>query len=826
MKKKVVIVGGVAGGASTAARLRRLDENYEIIMLEKGEHISFANCGLPYYIGGTIADRARLIVQTAEVMSARFNIDIRSLSEVIQIDKEHKTVIVNNLKTKETYTETYDVLVLSPGATPIKPPIPGIEETANLFTLRNIPDTDAIKKFVDEKKPQRAVIVGGGFIGLEMAENLHDRNVHVTIVEMANQVMAPLDYEMACIVHDHLLDKNIDLILEDGVSSFANHGNMVVLNSGRKIDTDLIILSIGVHPETKIAKEAGLTLNKRNAIIVDAHMTTSDPHIYALGDAVEVKDYINGNPTMIPLAWPANRQGRIVADNIAGRGIQYPGTLGSSVAKVFDLTVAVTGNNEKVLRNLAMDYKVLHIHPGSHAAYYPGAFPMSLKLIFSPNNGKLLGAQGVGFDGVEKRIDVIATAIKGNLSAFDLPDLELCYAPPYSSAKDPVNMAGYVAMNILEGLVDTVQWYEMDDIIRKGGILIDVRESFEAELGTFENTINIPLGQLRKRLNEIPKDQELYVYCQVGLRGYIACRLLTQLGYKCKNIDGGYKTYALVKGINGDQGAKVWHNAQDDGVAKDMTKTSEIVTVKLNACGLQCPGPIRRVFEEMAKLKDGDILEVSATDPGFKKDIASWCDKTGNTLLKGEFIKEKKEFVVLIRKGDKNINHDTAIASAVIANNSKEGATLVVFSGELDKAIASFIIATGAASMGKQVTMFFTFWGLNVLKKKDKPAIKKDTIEKMFDMMLPSHTGALPLSKMNMAGMGPKMIRHIMKKNNVDDLDTLIKNAVNMGVKVVACAMSMDLMGIKAEELIEGVEIGGVASYLAATDDSGLNLFI
>jgi len=826
MSKKVIIVGGVAGGASTAARLRRLNEDYEIIMLEKGEHISFANCGLPYYIGGTIVDRDRLIVQTIEGMSDKYNMDIRNFSEVIKIDKDHKSVTVRDVKNNHTYTDTYDVLVLSPGAIPIKPPISGIEEVDNLFTLRNIPDTDLIKKFVDENKPKRAVVIGGGFIGLEMAENLQARGLHVTIVEMANQVMAPLDYEMACVVHDHLLDKNVDLVLEDGVKAFKTNGKKIVLNSGRELDSDLTILSIGVQPDTKIAKDAGLSLNKRNAIIVDSNMKTSDPHIYAVGDAIEVKDYINGESTMIPLAWPANRQGRLVADNISGRDIKYPGTLGSAVAKVFDLTVAATGNNEKVLKNLNKQYRVLHIHPGSHAAYYPGAFPMSLKLIFDQTDGRILGAQGVGFEGVDKRIDVLAAAIKGNLTVFDLPDLEVCYAPPYSSAKDPVNMAGYVATNIIEGLVDTVQWHEMDEIISKGGLLIDVREPFEAELGVFENSINIPLGQLRKRLLEIPKDKEVYVYCQVGLRGYVACRLLSQLGYKCKNIDGGYKTYALVKGINGDQGAKVWHNTQEDGVSKVAISTSEKVTARINACGLQCPGPIRKVFEEIAKLKNGDILEVSATDPGFKKDIAAWCDKTGNTLLKGEFIGEKKEFVVLIQKGTQNMSGDSTIANAVIANNKLEGATLVVFSGELDKAIASFIIATGAASMGKHVTMFFTFWGLNVLKKKVKPAIKKDTIEKMFDFMLPSHTGKLPLSKMNMGGMGPMMIKHIMKKNNVDNLDTLIKNAVDMGVKVVACAMSMDLMGIKAEELIDGVEIGGVASYLAATDDSGLNLFI
>lgn len=825
MPQKIVIVGGVAGGASTAARLRRLNEDYEIIMFEKGEYISFANCGLPYYIGGTITDRGRLIVQTVEAMAAKFNIDVRILSEVIKIDTANKSVTVKNLKTNESYEEFYDILVLSPGANPIKPQIPGIDDAANLFTIRSIPDTDAIKMFIDDNKPERAVVVGGGFIGLEMAENLHQRGIHVTIVEMANQVMAPLDYEMACIVHDHLLDKKVDLIFKDGVKSFHNNGRKVVLNSGREFDTDMIILSIGVQPESKMAKEAGLALNERNAIVVDSHMKTSDPYIYALGDAVEVMDYINGNPTMIPLAWPANRQGRIVADHIAGRDVRYPGTLGSSVAKVFDLTVATTGNNEKVLKSIGANYKVLHIHPGAHAAYYPGAFPMSLKLLFSPIEGKILGAQGVGFDGVDKRIDVIASAIKGNLTAIDLPDLELCYAPPYSSAKDPVNMAGYVAANIIEGLVETVQWHEIDEIIRNGGLLIDVREPFETELGAFENTINIPLGQLRKRLNEIPRDQEVYVYCQVGLRGYVACRILTQLGYTCKNIDGGYKTYALVQGINGDKGAKIWHSTQDNGVSEAMTIPSNKIIARLDACGLQCPGPIRMVFEKMAKMKDGDILEVSATDPGFQKDIGAWCDKTGNVLLKGEFEKEKKQFVVLIQKGTKNILHTTGKSPATITN-SKEGATLVVFSGDLDKAIASFIIATGAASLGKQVTMFFTFWGLNILKRKDKPVVIKDTVAKMFDTMLPSRAGKLPLSKMHMGGMGPRMIKYIMKKKNVDDIETLIDNALKMGVKVVACSMSMDLMGIKQEEFIDGVEIGGVASYLAATDDSGLNLFI
>lgn len=820
MNKKVIIVGGVAGGASTAARLRRIDENCEIIMVEKGEYISFANCGLPYYIGGTIKERENLIVQTIEGMSDRFNMDIRNFSEVIEVNKEAKTIKIKNVKTSEIYEESYDTLVLSPGASPIKPPIPGINDCNNLFTLRNIPDTDNIKNFVDNNSPKNAIVIGGGFIGLEMAENLHDKGLNVTLVEMSNQVMAPLDYEMASIVHEHLVDKNINLILEDGVKSFSDNGKKVILNSGKIIETDIILLSIGVKPESTIAINAGIKVNQRKAIIVDEYMTTSDPNIYALGDAVEVKDYINGNPTMIPLAWPANRQGRIVADNISGGKIKYNGTLGSSVAKVFDLTVATTGNNEKVLNKLSTNYKVIHIHPGSHAGYYPGSFPIAIKVIFDPQNGRILGAQGVGLDGVEKRIDVIATAIKGKLTISDLADLELCYAPPYSSAKDPVNMAGYVASNVLDGSIDTIQWNEVDTLTNKSEVFLDVREPLEVEMGSIKSSINIPLGNLRKRLTELPKDREIYVYCQVGLRGYIACRILSQHGFKCKNLDGGYKTYSSVIDFNKNSSSKNVNSVDTDNEPSSDSSINE-VSVTLDTCGLQCPGPIRRVFEEIEKLNSGDILEVRATDPGFKKDIKSWCEKTGNTLMKAEFEKSQNAFIVWIKKRVPSCSSVTTTSKA-----EKDGATLVVFSGDLDKAIASFIIATGAASMGKPVTMFFTFWGLNILKKKSKPSIKKDTVEKMFDMMLPSSTSKLPLSKMNMAGMGPKMINHIMNKNNVDSLDTLIENALKMNVNMVACSMSMDLMGIKKEELIDGIEIGGVASYLASTEDSGLNLFI
>lgn len=828
MSKKIIIVGGVAGGASTAARLRRLDENAEIIMFEKGEYISFANCGLPYYIGEIIKEREKLIVQTVDEMSNKFNLDIRNLSEVVKIDKENNKITVKNLKNNEIYEESYDTLVLSPGASPIKPNIRGIEECENLYTLRNIPDTDKIKAYVDNKKPRKAIVIGGGFIGLEMAENLRERGLDITLVEAGNQVMAPLDIEMAAIVHDVLIDKDVKLILNDGVKEFKDKGKRVVLSSGKEIETDLIILSIGVRPETSIVKEAGIELNERGGIIVDKHMKTSVDNIYALGDAVEIIDFVNKKPAMIPLAWPANRQGRIVADNICGRNSSYKGSLGSSVAKIFDYTVATTGNNEKTLKKLGIDYKAIHIHPGSHAGYYPGAFPISFKMLFNPKDGRILGAQGIGIDGVEKRIDIISTAIKGNLNVFDLQDIEPCYAPPYNSAKDPVNMLGYYASNIMEDLVDIIQWNKVDELDKNNSIIVDVREEFELVTGTFENSINIPLGQLRDRLDEIPKNKNVYVTCQVGQRGYVASRILRSNGINAINIDGGIKTYIYVKrsqeSIKNQFDNKNEETIKEEVAAMnldDLDITEINAKVTLDACGLQCPGPIRRVFEEMTKMSEGDVLEVKASDPGFSKDIKSWCEKTNNTLLKSEFDKKNKNLIAVIQKGIKRKENTTPIETS-----NKNGATLVVFSGDFDKAIASFIIATGAASMGKEVTMFFTFWGLNILKKKGKGKVNKDTMEKMFDVMLPSHAGKLPLSQMNMMGMGPAMIKQIMKKHNVDDLETLIANAINMGVRVVACAMSMELMGIKKEEFIDGVEIGGVASYLGAADDSGLNLFI
>ena len=543
---KILIVGGVAGGASAAARLRRLSEKDEIIMFEKGEYISFANCGLPYYVGEVIQNRNKLLVQTVEGMGTRFNLDIRNWTEIVGIDREAKTVTARKVATGEEYTESYDKLILSPGASPIKPRIEGIEEANNVYTLRNIPDTDRIKEKVDLEKPEKALVIGGGFIGLEIAENLRERGVDVTIVDMSSQVMAPIDYEMAQIVHTHLREKGVQLLLEENVSAILDGGKKVRLDSGIELESDMILLAIGVMPESTIAKEAGLEVGVKGAIKVNEHLQTSDPSIYAVGDVIEVKDYIHGTDTYIPLAWPANRQGRLVADHIHGKEAVYHGTLGTSIAKVFDLSVASTGSNEKLLKRLGVPYEVVHVTPNSHAGYYPGASQINLKLIFDKESGRIYGAQAVGKDGVDKRIDVIATAIKGNMTVLDLPDIEIAYAPPYSSAKDPVNMAGYAATNIMEGMAETVQWHEIDEIVANGGYLLDVRSKGEVAKGAIKGSVNIPIDELRGRLDEIPQDKDLYVTCQVGMRGYLAARILEGNGISVKNLDGGYHLYSIV----------------------------------------------------------------------------------------------------------------------------------------------------------------------------------------------------------------------------------------------------------------------------------------
>lgn len=548
-KKKVVIVGGVAGGASAAARLRRLDENAEIVMFEKGEFISFANCGLPYYVSGEIKEQSALTLQTPKSFNARFNVDVRILSEVIAINPDEKKVTVKKVVDGTTYEESYDELVLSMGADPIRPNIKGIESN-KVFTIRNIPDTLRLKEYVDYKKPQRAVVVGGGFIGLEIAENIKAVGVDVTIVEMSNQVIAPIDYDMAAEVHCHLRSKGVKLMLNSALEEIEEKGNALeVTISGKKVETDMVVMAIGVKPESKMAVEAGIEVNSRGAIKVDSHMRTNIKNIYAIGDVIEITNFITKEKSYVPLAGPANKQGRIVADNICGLGTVYTGTQGSSVMKVFDITVASTGLNEKEAKRQGLDYGKVYTYSANHATYYPGATMMAIKTIYEKKTGKILGAQIIGRDGVDKRCDVYAVAIRANMTAYDLTNLELCYAPPYGSAKDPVNMAGYVIENTLTGKVEHICWDDLEAAkADENGMLLDVRTEAEvANAGIIDGFINIPVDNLRARISELDKSKTIYITCQIGLRGYIAARILSQLGYKCKNFGGGYRFYKILE---------------------------------------------------------------------------------------------------------------------------------------------------------------------------------------------------------------------------------------------------------------------------------------
>ncbi|WP_448377456.1 CoA-disulfide reductase [Fervidobacterium sp.] len=818
---KYVIVGGVAGGMSAAARIRRLSEEAEIVVFERGEYISYANCGLPYYIGGVIKERANLLVQTVEGFRRRFNVDIRVRNEIIGIDRKNKEVIVRDLSTGKEYRESYDKLILSPGATPVKPPIPGID-LENIFTLRDVADTDRIKNFVDTKNPRRALIVGAGFIGLEMAENLHNRGIMVTIVEALEQVMGVLDYDMATLIHQHLKTKNVEFYLKDGVSSFesAGDGRIVAnLSSGRKVVVDMVILSIGVRPESKLARDAGLEVGERGHIVVNEYLQTSDPDIYAIGDVIEVYNPTIGKKVPLPLAWPANLQGRIVADNVVfGNVRRYKGTIGVAIAKVFDITVAVAGATEKMLKREGIPFKSIIIHPSNHAGYYPGALPMTLKLTFSPTDGKILGAQIVGYEGVDKRIDVLATSMNAGMTVYDLTELDHAYAPPYSSAKDPVNIAGYVAENVLKGLVKVVSIEEFLKMDRQNVFVLDVRTRDEYNLGHIDGAVNIPVDEIRQNLDNIPKDRKVVVYCGVGLRAYVACRILYQNGFdEVYNLSGGYKMYEVVTQKQGNEDIFEGYKVNlDDSVTKEKPKVVTALEVEVDACGLQCPGPIMKLKEKIDSLPMGSKVIVKATDPGFMNDVKSWANVTGNRLV--DLKVDKGVITAVIEKG--TLERFTSV------NVNSNSMTIIVFDDDLDKLIASFVLASGAIAAGKKVTMFFTFWGLNALKKSSKVKVRKDLISKMFGFMMPKGSKDLKLSKMNMFGIGPRMIRWIMKKKNISSLEELMKAAMEKGVRIVACQMSMDVMGVKKEELIDGIEVGGVATYMSSASESNINLFI
>ena len=807
---KHVIIGGVAGGATAAARIRRVDEFAEIILLEKGKYISYANCGLPYYIGGTIKSRDRLFLQTPDSFGRRFHIDVRVENTAVGIDTTQKTVIIRRSDGSE-YIETYDKLLLSPGALPVKPPLEGID-SEGIFTLRDVADTDRIKDYLNTHNVQKAVVVGAGFIGLEMAENLHHKGAEVSIVEMANQVMTPVDFSIAAHVHQHLLQKGVNLYLEQTVQRFDRKDGKinVYLKDGKNISTDMVLLCIGIRPETSLAETAGLKIGRTGGIWVNEYLETSAKDVYAVGDVIEFPHPLTGKPWMNYLAGPANRQGRLAADNMVfGNITKYEGAIGTAIAKVFDLTVATTGLAAKRLKKSGIVYQSSTTHSNSHAGYYPDALPLTIKLTFDPVSGKLFGAQSVGYDGVDKRIDQIALVIKQGGTIYDLIKLEQAYAPPFSSAKDPVAIAGYVASNIISGVMEVISWREIHSVDRNKVTLLDVRTPEEFAMGAIAGAINIPLDDIRSRLQEIPSDKPVYIYCAIGLRGYLALKILTAHGYKnVKNLSGGYKTYSVaVKKI---EPAKTQYN-------NNSYTENKMDAIKIDACGLQCPGPVLKLKQAIDNIKEGERLEMTATDAGFARDAQAWCNTTGNALI--SMTEEKGKYIVVIEKGKPE-------SCKEMTSCDGKAKTLIMFSDDLDKALATFVLANGAAATGKKVSIFFTFWGLNVIKKTKKPKTDKDIFGKMFSMMLPSSSLQLKLSKMNMFGMGAKMMRYIMKRKGIDSLESLRSQAIEQGVEFIGCQMSMDVMGVKKEELLDNVVIGGVASYMERAENANVNLFI
>ena len=820
---KIVVVGGVAAGMSIAARARRLDEFAQIVVFERGKHVSFANCGLPYHIGEVIKERDRLLLQTPESLHESLDIDVRNGVEVLSIDRAGKSVRVRVLETGEEYDEPYDALALAPGADPVRPDLPGID-LPSVHVLRRIGDMDVIKKAVDGSGGasrtggvQHAVVIGAGYIGLEMAENLHERGVAVEVVEMAEQIMPPLDREMTTAMENYIRAHGITLHLGTAAAAFASTADgrtRVELRNNTVIETDLVVLAAGVRPSVDLAAAAGLDLGPRGGITVDAHMQTSDPAIWAAGDAVEVEHTVLPDTWLIPLAGPANRQGRVAAENICGRDTVFESTQGTSIVKVFDMVAGGTGASEKQLAAAGIGFAMVQTHPHGHAGYYPGTAMMHVKLLFGAEDGKILGAQIVGFDGVDKRLDVLATALRAGLTVHDLQHLELAYAPPFGSAKDPVNMAGFMASNVLQG--DLHLWYAGDfPDATDGARIIDVRGPDEFAMWHIPGAQNVPLKNLRSAQESWDRDTPVRLYCAVGFRSYLAYRSLVQRGFTdVKTLSGGMTTF------------RAFHHVAPSEVDSDRPVISyaetpaEVATtgvlVDLDCTGLACPGPIMKLQDSIATLQPGDEVLAHVSDPGFRLDAPAWAAKNGHTLV--EIKPEGPGFAARFRKGG-------ALAGGPAAR-IKDKKSFVVFSGELDKVLAAFIIANGAVAMGDEVSMFFTFWGLNALKRPDAPKGDKAPMDRVFGALMPSGPDQLKLSTMNMLGGGTAMMKKIMKDNNVPSLSELIASAQASGVRLVGCTMTMDLLGISEDDLLDGVEFGGVATFLGEANESNGAFFI
>ncbi|KRE22472.1 FAD-dependent oxidoreductase [Agromyces sp. Soil535] len=828
---KIVVVGGVAGGASVAARARRLDEFAEIIVFEKGDYVSFANCGLPYHIGEVITDRSRLLLQTPESLRESLDIDVRVGTEVIALDRVGKTVTVRELGSGREYTESYDRLALCPGADPLRPPLPGVD-LPGVHVLRNVQDMDEIKAQLDAAleraasargRTVHAVVIGAGYIGVEMAENLRHRGAAVTIVELSDQILPPLDKEVSIPVEQHLRSRGVDLNLSTAAAAFAERavgGVTVELQNNRFLDADLVILSAGVRPAVGLAREAGLEIGPRGGIVVDTHMRTSDPNIWAAGDAVETAHTVLPGSWLTPLAGPANREARVAAENMCGRDTEYRSSQGTSIVKVFDMVAGGTGATERQLVADGVDYRTVHIHPSGHAGYYPGSAMMHLKLLFAPGTGKILGAQVAGFDGVDKRLDVLATVLRLGGTVHDLEQLELAYAPPFGSAKDPVNMAGFVATNVLKG--DLTLWYAKDfPAATEGARLVDVRTPEEYGIWHIPGAENVPLAALRTACEGWDRSVPVRLYCAVGFRSYLGYRILVQRGFTdVATLSGGSNTFRYWYDVEpASPAAPAPEIAYAEAVDLIAALKGTGKSVDLDCTGLACPGPIMRLSNTMGELAAGDEVVVHVSDPGFASDGPAWAASHGHELL--SMTPEGPGYVAAFRKG----GAEPAATGFAVAPKQNQ-TSFVVFSGDLDKMLAAFIIANGALAMGQQVSMFFTFWGLNALRRAHAPKRDHSALERAFGMMMPSGPDKLPLSQMNMAGAGPAMIKHVMKEHDVQSVPDLMTAAREGGARLIACTMTMDLLGIAESDLIDGIELGGVATFLGEAEKSGTTLFI
>ncbi len=811
MAEQVVIVGGVAGGMSCAARLKRLDDSLQVTVFEQGSDVSFANCGMPYYVGGVIADRKNLLMQTPRGLKDRYGLDIHVRHRVTRIHRDQRQVEVLDLVSGETRVQPYDFLVLATGASPVRPRFPGVDRP-NVFVLNNLQDMEGIHTACSTAKS--VCVVGGGFIGLELAENLRHRGLQVHLVELLDQVIPPMDWEMTQPILQELRLNGVEVHLKETVTAIEDQG--VRLASGGSIAADFVCLCMGVKPNSNLAAEAGLKLGARGHVIVDEHMRTNDPNIYAVGDVVETTGLLTGEQLSVALAGPANRQGRIVADVLTGRDSSYGRTLGTSIVKVFNLAAASTGISEKRLKALGLPYHRVYVHPTAHPRYYPNAQPVSIKLLFRPQ-GQIYGAQVIGAEGVEPIINTLVTALRAGMTVKDLEHLELAYSPQWGGAKHPINIAGFVAANILQGDVKVAE----ADNFPKEAFILDCRTAVEAEAGTLPGAVVIPVDELRLRHSELPKDREIVAYCAVGLRGYVAARYLTQQGFRVRNLNGGYKTWCWFQNQSGEATCLPRaSSAPTSSESRSVSTAANTEPIQLDVSGLQCPGPMVRVKQTIDRMAPGQILEVTATDPGFAADIPMWCARTGNTFI--EVKPQGKSYLARIAKAETQ----AGASSSYVPSTNRNGKTLICFSNDLDRVLATFVIANGAAAMGSRVTIFFTFWGLNVLRKENPPHLSKGFLDRMFGMMMPKGPRRLKLSQLNMGGMGTALMKYVMKNKHVDSLPDLIASARSAGVRFVACSMSMDVMGIKAEELIDGVEVAGVTNYLGTADEGNVNLFI